>query len=55
VHPHYRNYEEINLETSDVEMKEVADADDFLEHEVSFSSKSQKFSYGASPGFKFKG
>lgn len=40
---------------NDSEMKEVADADDFLENEVVFNSKSQKFSYGTSPGFKFKG
>lgn len=38
-------------------MKETSDADDdFLYNEASTSSKnkSQQFSYGSSPGFKFK-
>lgn len=34
-------------------MKEVPDIDDFLEEDFA-TTKSQKFSYGTSPGFKFK-
>ncbi|XP_074030312.1 RNA polymerase I-specific transcription initiation factor RRN3 homolog Tif-IA [Leptinotarsa decemlineata] len=56
IHPSYRDYEETesNRET---EQSDAAEVDDFLfGHEVSSppKSRSHKFSYGSSPGFKFK-
>ncbi|EFA10824.2 RNA polymerase I-specific transcription initiation factor RRN3 [Tribolium castaneum] len=53
VHPFYRDYKEVSFEVNDSEMREIGDVDDFLEND--FNSKTQKFSYGTSPGFKFKG
>jgi len=58
IHPHYRDYHEDLLEKTmevDVDMKE-SDVDDFLENlNDSAPRSSHSFSYGSSPGFKFKG
>ncbi|CAG9821895.1 unnamed protein product [Phaedon cochleariae] len=61
IHPFYRDYEEVVEENfDDTDMKETTEVDDFLyNHELSSTSNSKsqshKFSYGSSPGFKFKG
>ncbi|XP_018574446.1 RNA polymerase I-specific transcription initiation factor RRN3 [Anoplophora glabripennis] len=59
IEPFYREYEETCEEPMDVDTKEPNhEIDDFLcNQELSStpSSKSNKFSYGSSPGFKFKG
>ncbi|XP_072386800.1 RNA polymerase I-specific transcription initiation factor RRN3 [Diabrotica undecimpunctata] len=51
----YKEYEETNEEMEEIDMKET-EADDFLFNESGGSgkNKSHQFSYGSSPGFKFK-
>lgn len=59
IEPFYRDYEEFYEEAMEVDVKEPNhEVDDFLYHQELSStpnSKSSKFSYGSSPGFKFKG
>ncbi|XP_028142826.2 RNA polymerase I-specific transcription initiation factor RRN3 [Diabrotica virgifera virgifera] len=51
----YKEYEETSEEIEEIDMKET-EADDFLFNESGGSgkNKSHQFSYGSSPGFKFK-
>ncbi|CAG9773105.1 unnamed protein product [Ceutorhynchus assimilis] len=54
VWPHYKNYhEEVEM---DIDNSKESDVDDFLENvqEMSSSFKNHQFSYGSSPGFRFK-
>jgi len=58
IQPHYRDYQEdaIDSSTEKVETREN-DVDDFLESVTEMSPNlkgSHQFSYGSSPGFKFK-
>ncbi|XP_057658400.1 RNA polymerase I-specific transcription initiation factor RRN3 isoform X2 [Diorhabda carinulata] len=58
IQPIYKEYEEFFEETSNLveEKKETTDTDDFLFNDSGSVSKnkSNQFSYGSSPGFKFK-
>ncbi|KAF7267870.1 RNA polymerase I-specific transcription initiation factor RRN3 homolog Tif-IA [Rhynchophorus ferrugineus] len=57
VQPHYRDYhEEMWSHSSEVDHKENQEDDDFLDnsHEFTSTNARNKFSYGSSPGFKFK-
>lgn len=55
----YREYQEFSEEAMEMDATESTDStdvDDFLKQELSTTpSKSQMFSYGNSPGFKFNG
>ncbi|CAH1185721.1 unnamed protein product [Phyllotreta striolata] len=55
IEPFYKEYQEAD-ESAETVMEETSEVDDFLLNEFPNSSKNktQKFSYGSSPGFKFK-
>ncbi|KAG5889235.1 hypothetical protein JTB14_006371 [Gonioctena quinquepunctata] len=51
----YRDYEETLNNSTETEVTETTEVDDFLyNHELSTTPNTRRFSYGSSPGFKFK-
>ncbi|KAJ8974029.1 hypothetical protein NQ317_001817 [Molorchus minor] len=57
IEPFYRHYESIE-QTMETDVKETSEVDDFLcnqELSTTPNTKSNKFLYGSSPGFKYKG